>query len=235
MNDKTPEQHVPMPQQTIEAIAKSFYREATGYGFRRQDYLRYVNILLDLGLETSGTYHPPNHVQPKPIQKPSDEVLAAVVVRPYKSSDFKMLKKWVDDPMGRLFLSSMPGVKRDLKELVHDPLSVFGIVSLNGKAIGALAFLNIDRESGKAELRKLIGDPIARGHGYARIATKYWIEHGISTLGLRKIYVNTLDTNLTNIRLNEELGMRVEGLLRDEICIDDGYRDILRMSLIVPD
>ncbi len=224
-----------MPQQTIEAIAKSFYREAIGYGFHRQDFLRYVNILLDLGLETSGIYRPPNQVRPEPSQELTKEQLAAVAVRPYKKADFKLLKKWVDDPAGRLFLSSMPGVKRDLKELVDDSRSSFGIVSLDDKPIGALAYINIDKSTGKAELRKLIGDPGARGHGYAKIATQYWIEHGVSTLSLRKIYVNTLDTNLANIRLNEELGLRVEGLLRDEVYLDGEYHDILRMSLVVPD
>lgn len=224
-----------LPQQTIEAIAKSFYRESTQYGFKRQDFLRFVNILLDLGIETSGVYTPPTVAHREQPSKPTAEELASVAVRPYKDEDLELLERWVSDPLGQQFLSTMPGVRRTLKQLINDKHSVFGIVSLDGKPIGALAFLNIDREARKAELRKLIGDPAARGHGYAKIATQYWIEYGVSTLGLRKIYVNTLDTNLANIRLNEELGLRVEGLLRDEICIDGTYHDILRMSLIVPD
>jgi RimJ/RimL family protein N-acetyltransferase len=32
--------------------------------------------------------------------------------------------------------------------------------------------------------------------------------------------------------LNEELGFRVEGLLRREVRIDDEYHDILRMGLV---
>ncbi len=110
----------------------------------------------------------------------------------------------------------------------------FAIVSLDDVPIGALAYLNLDRQQGKAELRKLIGDKRARGQGYAKTATQYWIEYGISTLGLRKIYVNTLDNNLSNIKLNEMLGFRVEGLLRDEVLIDGKYKDLLRMSLILP-
>jgi diamine N-acetyltransferase len=235
MAEKSSATPAAMPQQTIEAIAKSFYREAIGYGFHRQDFLRYVNILLDLGMETSSIYTPPNQVRPEPSAKPTKEQLAAVAVRPYKATDYKLLKSWVDDPAGRLFLSSMPGVKRELKDLVKDPQSSFVIVSLDDNPIGALAYLNIDKGARKAELRKLIGDPAARGHGYAKIATQYWIEHGLATLGLRKIYVNTLDTNLANIRLNEELGLRVEGILRDEVYLDGEYHDILRMSLVVPD
>ncbi len=235
MPESTGSQKAAMPQQTIEAIAKSFYREATQYGFHRHDFLRYVNILLDLGLETSGVYTPPKMAKPEPVAEPTAAEKKAIVVKPYEARNFKMLQAWVNDPMGRQFLETMPGLKRELKDLIQDPNSVFGIVSLNGKSIGALAYLNIDKSARKAELRKLIGDPEARGHGYAKIATQYWIEYGITTLGLRKVYVNTLDTNLKNIKLNEELGLRVEGLLRDEIHLDGKFHDILRMSLVVPD
>ena len=51
---------------------------------------------------------------------------------------------------------------------------------------------------------------------------------------MRKIYVNTLDTNLANIRLNEQLGFRVEGVLRDEVLLNGEFQDVLRMSLILP-
>lgn len=224
-----------LPQQTIEAVAKSFFREAANYGFRRQDFLRFVNILLDLGLDKSGVYTPPAHTKPRPESEPTERA-AGIAVRPYAREDFELLAQWVEDPLGRQFLSTRPDIvrHRELEALVNDPLSVFGIVSHDEKPIGALAFLNVDEEARKAELRKLIGDPAARGHGYAKIATQYWIEYGVSTLGLRKIYVNTLDTNIANIRLNEELGLRVEGLLREEIFIDGAFHDILRMSLILP-
>ena len=34
-----------------------------------------------------------------------------------------------------------------------------------------------------------------------------------------------------NIRLNEDLGFRVEGVLRNEVLIDGTYHDVLRMGL----
>ena len=60
------------------------------------------------------------------------------------------------------------------------------------------------------------------------------MQYGIHGLKLKKIYLNTLDTNIKNIRLNEELGFRVEGILRNEIRVGQQVKDVLRMGLYVP-
>ena len=84
----------------------------------------------------------------------------------------------------------------------------------DGTPIGCVAFLDYDADQRKAELRKLVGDPAQRGKGYGKEASALWIRYGLTTLGLKKIYLNTLETNIHNVHLNEELGFRVEGILR---------------------
>ena len=54
--------------------------------------------------------------------------------------------------------------------------------------------------------------------------------YGAVTLDLRKIYLNTFNTNIRNIKLNEELGFRVEGILRNEMFFEGEFKDILRMG-----
>ncbi len=226
----------PLPSQTLEAVAKSFYKQAQEYGFTREDYVRFVNILLDLGLDRTGVYTPPP-TSPTSTPPTSEGTSGQITVRLASEEDLPQLQAWMDDPVGSYFLATRidSGDCGELEELFRSPRSEFGIAALDEKPIGAFAFLNIDQQHHKAELRKLIGDPAARGMGYAKRATQYWIEYGVAHLGLRKLYVNTLDTNLANIRLNESLGFRVEGLLREELLLPDGlYHDILRMSLILP-
>ena len=77
----------------------------------------------------------------------------------------------------------------------------------------------------------MIGDPALRGRGLGREASKLWVGYGLGALGLRKIYLNTLATHLRNIKINEEIGFRVEGILRNEVLIDGEHRDVLRMGL----
>ena len=95
-----------------------------------------------------------------------------------------------------------------------------------------MAFLDYDPTQRKAELRKLIGPPALRGMGYAKEASKVWIAYGLYTRKLRKIYVNTLNTNMRNIRLNEELGFKIEGVLRNEVHIRGEFYVVLRMGLL---
>ena len=38
-----------------------------------------------------------------------------------------------------------------------------------------------------------------RGKGFAKEATKLWIQYGITKLDLKKIYLDRLDTNIRNI------------------------------------
>ena len=121
---------------------------------------------------------------------------------------------------------------RTLEEVVRDESSMLGMITLpDGTLVGATAFLDIRPDQRRAEMRKLIGDPHMRGRGFAKAATQLWVGYGFGKLGLRKIYINTLDTNIRNIRLNEALGFRLEGILRDEVLLDGTYHDVLRMAI----
>ncbi len=239
MSDKKSEaSETPLPAQTIEVVAKSMFKQAKAYGFGREDVIRFVNVLLDLAFKKSNVYTPPPSQQTITSDEEKEYVIDAtrVMIRPYKDDDFPLLEKWVADPNGRHFLLTRTrhGEPDSLEELVNAESSMFSIVLLEDQPIGTLAYLNLDREQRIAELRKLIADKKARGKGYGSEAARYWIEFGITNLNLHKIYLHTLENNLANIRLNEQLGFRVEGLLRDECFFDDEYHDVLRMSLIVP-
>ena len=101
--------------------------------------------------------------------------------------------------------------------------------------VGAVAFLDIDMNQRRTELRKLIGVSDARGKGLAEEATSLWIRYGCEKLELEKFYVSTLQTHLRNIRLNESIGFRVEGVLHGEVRIGEKRYDVLRMGLSAND
>jgi RimJ/RimL family protein N-acetyltransferase len=115
---------------------------------------------------------------------------------------------------------------------VRSDSNIVGIITLSdGTPIGSVAYLDHDPAQGKAELRKLIGDVRQRRKGYGKEATALWIRYGLEVLQLKKIYLHTLNTNIRNIKLNEELGFVVEGILHNEVFIDGRYHDVLRMGL----
>lgn len=227
-----------IPSETIEAVARSLFKETTHYGFQQVDYLKFVNLLLEMSLK-NGREIPGNNGNSKVVYY-SPRALKLplfgerVILREYNDEhDRAIFEHWIQEKESRLFLLSRITAKIvNIGQLVQEKSNFLSIITLTDHTpIGMLAFLDHDVTQSKAELRKLIGVPEYRGKGLAKEATRLWIQYGIGTLGLRKIYLNTLDTNIRNIKLNEELGFKVEGILRNECLIDGEYRDILKMAL----
>jgi len=230
-----------IPNATIEAVARSLFRETAHYGFKQVDYLRFVNILLDLSmkngyqnLEQSHTriaYYPTEHSSLPLI---GDRVR---IRKFFKAEDESTLEQWLIASENQHFLiCGMTSEKWDMKNLIADEKNVLGIVTSNNNealAIGATAFIGYDAIQGKAELRAFIGVPAFEGRGMLKEATRLWIQFGISNLGLKKINLNILDTNIRTIKLNEELGFKVEGILRNECYFDGKYHDVLKMAYLV--
>jgi RimJ/RimL family protein N-acetyltransferase len=237
------EQSGRIPDLTLETLSRTFYKEATKYGFAHVDYVRYVNLLLDMAMKGRAEAQKSEKLEDaadrKPYDVPDGELELplhgdGIIVRAFNAEeDLPLFDKWLSELSGRYFLLSRITTERqDIREVAASDSSVLGIITLpDSTPIGSVAFLDHDLVHRKAELRKMIGDPEHRRKGFATKASALWIRYGIQTLGLKKVYVNTLNTNVGNIKLNEELGFKVEGILRNEVFIDGEYRDVLRMSL----
>jgi len=233
-----------LPNLTIETLARGFFKEAQTYGFSQGDYLRFVNRLLDMSMRANGIRTAGDAARSPAPQPPQEQPIDASGGLPLtdgrlriraldREEDLPLLERWMEDEAGRYFLLSRT-ISRTLAlhEILDDPASVVGVVTLpDGQPIGSMAYLHMDVDQHKAELRKLIGEPSMRGKGHAKCATRLWIAYGLQALRLHKIYLNTLETNLRNVRLNESLGFRLEGILHDEIQLDGRSHDVLRMAL----
>lgn len=229
-----------VPATTIEAFSRSIYNEASKYGFSQIDVIRLINSLMGLcggddqeRLPSSITADMADRLLPEHCcELPLTGV--RVGIRAFqKETDVEFLESWLPERYGRFFVLSCATAQQiTVDSLVNSPSNRLGIVNLpDGRPIGAMAFLDYSKKQSRAELRKLIGDPNYRGKGLAEEATRLWIQYGISGLGLEKIYVSTLQTQIANIKLNEDIGFEVEGLLRNEVLIDGVRHDVLRMGL----
>jgi len=228
-----------IPDKTLESMARGFFRESTQYGFKKMDFVRFVNYLLDIALKNSQSLeNHTNHqnIKPPDVQEPITKLpirTERLIIREFQKRDIPLVKGWLKDQAGRRFLLSRSTSWHINVEKIKKNV-VIGIITLTDETpIGAVAYLDIDKRNHRAEIRKIIGDVEKRGMGYAKEATKAWINYGVNAFGLGKIYLNTLDTNIRNIRLNEEIGFMVEGILRNEVYFDDEYHDVLRMGMFI--
>jgi RimJ/RimL family protein N-acetyltransferase len=229
-----------IPDATVDALARNIYKEASAYGFQQVDIIRLINGLMDLCMGTEETFLESlddRESEPRVDVGTLTElplVSSDIIIRAFNGpEDRELLEQWLPDRYGRFFvLSCATAQEITIDALVNSPRNHLGIVTLpDGKPIGAMAYLDHSRKQQRAELRKLIGDLNARGKGRATQATRLWVQYGIHGLGLQKIYVSTLQTQIANIKLNESIGFQVEGLLKNEVLIDGERCDVLRMGL----
>jgi len=229
-----------VPDPTLEALARSFVKEGTSYGFKQIDYVKFVNVLLDNVMGEENKTKISSNLKFDRIEQDLNELVSPPVVGKNiivrlmdKKKDRKFFEQWLKDDAGKRFLlSRITAREMSIDELLNADNNIIGIITLKDETpIGSVAFLNYDVNHLKTELRKLIGNIKYRGKGYAKEATKLWIKYGFCNLDLKKIYLNTFDTNIRNIRLNEEVGFRVEGILHNEVFVDGEYKDVLRMGL----
>jgi RimJ/RimL family protein N-acetyltransferase len=227
---------VPLPEITLEATARSFYKQALGYGFALGDFVRFTNILLGVAMkQRSRASAPPEALAPaRPAYRALPIAGEHVTIRRFGDpGDRPLLDRWVADAEGRFFLlSTSSGRAHDVDGLLASASNQVGMVVHEGRPVGCVAYLDVDADQRRAELRKMIGDPAMRGRGLMREAAELWVGYGVGALGLRKIYLTTLSTHIGNIRINEEIGFRVEGILRNEVLVDGEPHDVLRMGLL---
>ena len=231
-----------IPSETIDTLARSIFKEASGYGFGQVDIIRLINVLMDLCTDVElSANSPDDEVTPDlgAFTGPAIELPVVgerIIIRSFDNArDKRLLEQWLPDKYGRYFvLSCATAQSITIDALTSSENNHLGIITLlDGTPIGAMAFLDHSQNQKRAELRKLIGDTGSRGKGLAEEATKLWIKYGARTLNLEKIYVSTLQTQISNIKLNEKIGFRVEGLLRNEVTIEGSRHDVLRMGLCI--
>lgn len=231
----------------FRVLAENVVRELRSAGHHGSDLLGFVSQLMeavtDRGFgDDSVTPPPPVVTRDRPTliaesdqwQRPS-VITSRVILRPLAESDLPAMEQWQTDPTIQASLA--PAVLDHVRRHVSDEqrsqrVDLVTCDPESATPFGIVALYNIDRETRQAEIAKMIGDPRFRGRGLAAAATSLLLEYGFRTLGLNRIYLRTLGGNLRNIRLNERMGFRFEGVLREAHMRKGKREDIVLMALL---
>lgn len=98
--------------------------------------------------------------------------------------------------------------------------------------VGCVYLQNIEWEHKKAEEGVYIGEESALGKGYAKEAIQLMIQYGFQEKGLHKIIARVLSYNSASMRTHEAAGYTREAYLREDVCINGNYVDLVVFSLI---
>lgn len=100
--------------------------------------------------------------------------------------------------------------------------------------LGSVYIRDIDRKHSKAEYGIFIGEDSARGRGLGTATAKLMLRYCFEEEKLHRIYLRAFAGNMAAIRSYEKAGFLREGLLRDDVCIDGEYCDIVWMAALNP-
>jgi RimJ/RimL family protein N-acetyltransferase len=108
-------------------------------------------------------------------------------------------------------------------------------VRLDGEGlIGVVGLQQIARDRLRAELGYWIGVPWW-GKGYATEAARAVVRYGFDELGLHKIHAHYLTRNPASGKVLERVGMRREGMLREEVRKWGRFEDVILCGILRSD
>lgn len=103
---------------------------------------------------------------------------------------------------------------------------------VSGEAVGSVYVRDIDRQHKKAEYGIFIGGEQARGRGMGTAAARLMIRFCFEELELHRLFLRVYADNCSAVRSYEKAGFVKEAYLRDDVCIDGVFRDIVLMGIL---
>lgn len=100
------------------------------------------------------------------------------------------------------------------------------------RPIGSVYLRDIDKTHQKAEYGIFIGEEDARGKGYGSAAARLMISYAFEEMKLHRLFLRVYAENIQAIRSYEKAGFVKEAHLRDDVCIDGQYHDIVLMGIL---
>ncbi len=100
--------------------------------------------------------------------------------------------------------------------------------------LGSVYIRDIDRVHNKAEYGIFIGEEHARGRGVGTAAAKLMLRYCFEEEKLHRVYLRVLAGNDGAKKSYENAGFVVEGILKDDVCINGSFRDVIWMAIVNP-
>ncbi len=227
--------------QMLRLVSKGFYDELFRYGVQRGEIVRVAAHLLDqlLGRGEESAVGTTSRRRLFTIADVEDAwesrrclTVGEVSLRPMDEAVAALAVGWMQVPGVRdSFIPPFPEDPRELMAALLDPASIYLAILHRGQPVGFIGGTNIDREAGRLEMKKLVGEPGQQGRGIGKRATFAFLYHVFVSLGLNKVCVHSRDINIRNINLNSRFGFEVEGVLHEEFRVGDRREDIVRMAV----
>ena len=231
-------------EQMLRLVARGFHKELINYGVKEPEIVTVAAHLLDNVVLKS----PPASKQVEKynqlftIKDVRDEWTDAhrlglheVSLVPLTADHVGQIAGWLENPKIKAsFFPRFPETTKKLTQHFQAPGQEYFAIWHRKDFVGIIGGENIDSESTKLEMKKLIGDPAMRGKGIGKRATFLYLYQVFVIRKFYKVYLHTLEINIRNLNLNGNLGFSLEGVFFDDVMIEGVRQDVVRMALTEP-
>lgn len=159
-----------------------------------------------------------------------------IYLRPMEEADTDLIVKWRNtDFVRRNFIYrkefTREGHLNWIETMVNTGRVIqFIICTGEDVPVGSVYLRDIDHEHSKAEYGIFIGEKDAMSRGYGTQAAELMKEYSFQVLGLHKLMLRVLAENQRARRSYEKAGFVQEGYLKEDVCLEDGYHDVILMA-----
>ena len=227
--------------QMLKLVAKGFYNEMTKYGVQKDEIVRVTSHLLDNLMSTPrqpdtniSYYNELFTLASVQNEWPAHRQLSVqhVTLRPLQSELIPRIAEWLETPSVReSFVPAFPGKEAELKKYFAEPAREYFGVYFENQPVGIVGGENIDRDAGKLEMKKLVGETGLQGKGIGKRATFCFLYYAFMILNLNKVYIHSRDVNVSNLNLNSRFGFELEGVFFEDVKAGNQRQDVVRMAL----
>ncbi len=162
-----------------------------------------------------------------------------IYLRPMTFEDTEHIVKWRnEDAVRKNFIYQALFTKESHENWIRTMVDTGKVVQMmicetrTNHAVGSVYVRDIDKTHHKAEYGIFIGEEYARGKGYGTAAAKLMIRYCFKEMLLHRLFLRVYADNAQAIRSYEKAGFEKEALLRDDVCIEGKYRDIVLMGIL---
>lgn len=162
-------------------------------------------------------------------------------LRPFATADLSdAYLAWLNDPEVTRYLEvgrepeTLVSVREYVRRFEQSSTDLlFAIVDRESdRHIGNVTLNSIRPHHGTADTGLLIGERSFWGKGYATEAWYLVASHAFNALALHKLIAGSCVANRASIAALKHVGFQVEGVLREEFCVDGKHMDVLRLGLL---
>jgi RimJ/RimL family protein N-acetyltransferase len=166
---------------------------------------------------------------------------ATVSLKPFETKHLERTRMWTNDAD----LATLVGRTRPINDQEHREWFAslhksttnvhFAVETSEEEHIGHIWLHDIDTLHRRAEIRVVIGETAATGHGYGTEAISLIRDYAFQRLNLHKVYAYVVSINPRARRAFEKAGFELEGTLKQDRWSINRYIDVYLLAALRPD